>query len=176
MSWNFDAAHSKVGFAVRHMMISKVRGEFKDFNVDLRLDPHNLENSKVDVTVQVDSVDTNNADRDGHLRSADFFNTEEHPTMTFESTSFRGTGDGGVEITGDLTIKGNTREVTLTGEQLGPVKSPFGGKSVGYNLTGELDREAFGLTWNQALETGGVLVGKKVEIVVEAEVTKPDEE
>ncbi|QDG50508.1 YceI family protein [Persicimonas caeni] len=176
MSWNFDAAHSKIGFAVRHMMISKVRGDFKEFDVDLRLDPHNLEDSSVSVTVQVDSIDTNNADRDGHLRSADFFATDEYPTMTFESTGFRDAGDGDVEITGDLTIKGTTHEITLTGEQLGPVKSPFGGKSVGYSLTGELDREAFGLTWNQAMETGGVLVGKKVEIVVEAEVTKADEE
>ena len=175
MTWTFDKSHSKVGFAVRHMMISKVRGDFKDYDVEISLDPDNLQDSKVRASIDVASIDTNNADRDAHLRSEDFFDAEEYPTIDFESTSFRRTDDGDVELTGDLTIRGTTREVTLAGEQMGPAKNPFGGgQAVGYSLTGELDREEFGLSWNQALETGGVLVGKKIEIVVETEVAEAE--
>ncbi len=173
MSWKLDNSHTKVGFAVRHMMISKVRGEFKSFNADIDIDPENLEGSKVRATIEVDSIDTNNEDRDGHLRSEDFFHAEEYPTIDFESTAFRSGGDGHVEIDGNLTVRGETHPITLTGEQLGPAKNPFGDSySVGYSLRGELDREEFGLTWNQALETGGWLVGKKVVIEIEAEAAQ----
>jgi polyisoprenoid-binding protein YceI len=169
MSWQLDPSHSRVGFAVRHMMISKVRGEFKNFDAELDLDPDDLEGSSVRATIHTDSVHTNNEKRDGHLRSEDFFAVEDHPTIDFASTAFRHDENGNVEVDGDLTIRGVTRNITLSGEQLGPAKSPWGGLSVGYSLSGELDREDFGLTWNEALETGGVLVGKTVELVIEAE-------
>lgn len=170
MNWQLDASHTKVGFAVRHMMVSKVRGEFKEFEADIDIDPNDLAGSKVTAKIHVDSIDTNNDDRDGHLRSADFFNVEEYPYIEFESTEFRSDGDGNVEIDGDLTIRGETHPITLTGEQLGPAKSPFAdAKSVGYNLSTTIERENFGLNWNKALETGGFLVGKKVEIEIDAE-------
>ena len=173
MSWKLDHAHTKVGFAVRHMMISKVRGNFTKFDADIDIDPNNLADSKVRATIDASSIDTNNIDRDAHLRSADFFNADEHPTLEFESTKFRSHDDGKVEIDGNLTIRGTTRPITLTGEQLGPAQNPFdGSRSVGYNLRAELDREAFGLQWNQALETGGFLVGKKVTIEIDAEAVE----
>jgi polyisoprenoid-binding protein YceI len=176
MTWQLDQSHSKVGFAVRHMMISKVRGDFKNYEVDLDLDPNNLKGSTIKARIHTASIDTDNEDRDKHLRSEDFFNVEEHPTMTFESTGFEEDGEGHVEITGDLTIGEQTHPIVLRGEKLGPAKSPWGQTSVGFSLSAELDREQFGLTWNQALETGGVLVGKKVEITVEAEVVKQEQE
>jgi polyisoprenoid-binding protein YceI len=176
MTWQFDPSHSKVGFAVRHMMISKVRGKFNNYEVDLDLDPTNLAGSKIRASVETASIDTDNDDRDNHLRSEDFFNAEKYPTMSFESTEMTDDGDGNVEITGDLTIGEQTHPIVLRGEKLGPAKSPWGTMSVGFSLSTELDREQFGLTWNQALETGGVLVGKKVEITVEAEVVKQEQE
>jgi polyisoprenoid-binding protein YceI len=171
MTWKLDNAHSKIGFTVRHMMISKVHGEFKDFEVDLNLDPANPENSQITATIDAASINTNQSDRDNHLRSADFFDAEEHPKLKFESTSLRKTGDGEVELAGNLTIRGVTRPITLKGEQLGPVKNPLSqAETVGYTLSGELNREDYGLTWNQAMETGGVMVSKKINIVIEVEV------
>lgn len=171
MTWTLDTAHSKIGFVVRHMMISKVRGEFKQYTADVKIDPNHLETATINVEVDINSVDTNQNDRDNHLRSADFFNVEEFPKMTFTSTSFKSLGGGKVELTGDLTIRGTTKPVTLKGEQEGPVKNPFSGQTtVGYTLEGSINREDFGLTWNQAMETGGVLVGKEIKINIEAEV------
>lgn len=172
MSWSLDTAHSKVGFAVKHMMISKVRGEFTNFEAEIDIDPQNLSNSSVEAQIDVSSVDTSNADRDEHLRGEDFFGAEKYPEITFKSTEFQSGDDGSVELTGDLTIRDVTREVTLTGQQQGPAKSPWGDEVIGYNLTGQINRKDFDLTWNQALETGGVLVGKTVEIEIDAEVVR----
>ncbi|MFP4598308.1 MAG: YceI family protein [Persicimonas sp.] len=174
MTWKLDNSHTKVGFAVRHMMISKVRGDFKSFEADIDLDPSDLAGSSIKAKIDVSSIDTNDEKRDGHLLSEDFFAADEYPTIEFNSTELRDNGDGAVEIAGDLTIRGVTRPIVLTGEQLGPAQSPWGGLSVGYSLTGEVNREDFGLSWNQALETGGVLVGKKVEIIVEAEAAEAE--
>lgn len=171
MTWKLDKAHSKVGFTARHMMISKVHGEFKDFEVDLKIDPTNLESSKIKATIDASSIHTNQIDRDTHLRSKDFFHVEGHPSIVFESTSFRKTGDDEVELSGNLTIRGTTKPVVLKGEQVGPVVNPLNQvKTVGYSLRGEVNREDFGLTWNQAMEAGGVLVSKKIGIEIEAEI------
>lgn len=173
MTWTLDNAHTKVGFDVRHMMISKVHGTFKDFQVELKFDPDNLNSSTIKAEIDVQSIDTNQTDRDAHLRSGDFFDVEKFPKMLFESTSFKKTGGDKVEIVGDLTIRDVTKSVTLKGEQLGPVTNPFTSQTtIGYSLTGAINRDDFGLNWNQALETGGVLVGKEIKLTIEAEVAK----
>lgn len=176
MSWNVDTSHATVGFSVRHMMVSRVSGEFQDFEAEVDLDPDNLEDSHVRAVIDAGSIDTGDEDRDDHLKSDDFFGVEEYPTIEFESTEIDSNGDGEVEVTGDLTIRDETRTVTLTGEQRGPAEDPWGSLVVGYSLEGEVDRESFGLTWNQALETGGMLVGNDVALDIEAEVAREQEE
>lgn len=173
MTWTLDLAHSKVGFTVRHLMISKVRGQFNSFSAEVEVDPDNVANTKVRASIDANSIDTNNTDRDNHLRSPDFFNIEEYPTLEFESSAFRSKGDGKIEVDGQLTIRGETHPITLTGEQQGPAANPFSGqRTVGFSLHGEIDRELYGLTWNQGLETGGVMVGKKVTIEIDAEAVE----
>ena len=159
-SYALDVSHSQVGFAVRHLMVSKTRGRFSDFAGVIEIAENPLESS-VDVTIETSSVDTRDEQRDGHLRSGDFFDVEAWPTMTYQSRSVREAGKGQYIVDGDLTIKGVTRSV--------PLELSFEG---GFSAKAELDREAFGLTWNQALETGGVVVGKKVSIEIEAEAIR----
>lgn len=171
MTWNIDSAHSEVGFAVRHMMISTVRGKFTKFEGDVTLDPGKLEEAKVTARIDAASIDTGEEKRDGHLRSADFLDVANYPTLTFTSTRVKRSGDD-VEVTGNLKIKDQEHAVTLKGEVTGPSKDPWGGTRVGFSLSGEIDRETFGLTWNQALETGGVLVAKKVKLVLEVQLVQ----
>jgi len=170
-TYAIDASHSQVGFAVRHMMVSKTRGRFSDFagTVEIAEDP--LESS-VSVTIQTASIDTRDEQRDGHLRSGDFFDAEAWPTITYQSRSVRQAGKGEYVVDGDLTVKGVTRAVPLELTFEGGGSDPWGNVRLGFSAKAELDREAFGLTWNQALETGGVLVGKKVAIEIEAEAVK----
>ncbi len=165
MAWELDNAHSEVGFAVKHMMISTVRGKFTSFSGTLSLDPNDLEHASAKGVVDTASIDTGEEKRDGHLRSADFFDAENHPQITFDTKKVKREGSS-IEVTGDLTIHGKSNEVTLKGTVEGPAKDPWGNQRVGFELAGEIDREAFGLTWNQALETGGLLVAKKVKIDV----------
>ncbi len=168
MAWQIDPTHSQIQFSVRHMMISTVRGRFSAFSAEAEIDSQNLAQSSVSATVQADSVDTGEAQRDGHLKSGDFFDAERYPTISLKSRSVQISGDrASVEV--DLTIRDVTLPVVLKGEVSGPAKDPWGNLRVGWSLTGELDREAFGLTWNQALETGGVLVAKKVKLEIEAQ-------
>lgn len=168
MAWQIDPTHSQIQFSVRHMMISTVRGRFSAFSAEAEIDSQNLAQSSVSATVQADSVDTGEAQRDGHLKSGDFFDAERYPTISLKSRSVQVSGDrASVEV--DLTIRDVTLPVVLKGEVSGPAKDPWGNLRVGWSLTGELDREAFGLTWNQALETGGVLVAKKVKLEIEAQ-------
>ena len=170
MTWELDSKHSEVGFAVRHMMVSKVRGRFERFDAVVELDADQPANSRVEAHIDAASINTGAPDRDTHLRSADFFDVEQHPTIDFRSTRVeRGRGDS-FKVTGDLTIRGVTRKVTLDGEVTGPATDPWGNHRVGFSLRGDIDREDFGLTWNQALEAGGFLVGKKVELSIDAEV------
>lgn len=161
-TWVLDAAHSEVGFSVRHMMISKVRGHFAIKEATL-VAPENPLEAKLDAKVDVTSIDTKDEGRDGHLRSADFFDTENFPTMTFSSTGVRAEG-GDFLVDGDLTIKDVTKPVTFTVEFGGFGTDPWGNYKAGATAKTVINREDFGLTWNAALETGGVLVGKDVTI------------
>ena len=170
-SYALDPSHSQVGFAVRHVMVSKTRGRFSDFAGTVEIGESPLESS-VAVTIQTASIDTRDEQRDGHLRSGDFFDAEAWPTMTYESRSVRKVGEGRYIVDGDLTIKGVTKPIPLELTFEGGAADPWGGVRIGFSAKAELDREAFGLTWNQALETGGVLVGKKVSIEIEAEAVK----
>jgi len=172
MSWQLDSAHSQVQFTVRHMMISKVRGEFQKFSGTVNLDESNPAATTLDISIDVNSINNREAQRDGHLKSPDFFNAEAFPAIIFKSTSVQVTGGNSAVLTGDLTIRGVTKEVKLDVEFLGFAKSPWGNTSAGFTARGSLNREDFGLVWNVALETGGVLVGKEVEINIEAELIK----
>ena len=170
--WTLDPMHTEIGFAVRHMMVSTVKGRFRQFDLEIDVDEQHPENSSLLLTVDAASLDTGVDDRDQHLRAPDFFDVERFATISFRSTRIRRAGDGELKLTGDLTIRDVTREILLTGEFAGPLLDPQGNRRIGVSLSGELDREAFGLTWNTALDTGGVLVGKTVKISVEAEVVE----
>ena len=169
-TWDIDASHSTIGFSVRHLGISKVRGVFSTFSgtVEVAEEPTG---SAVQVEVDVASIDTKDANRDEHLRTNDFFSAPEHPTMTFTSTSIAGGGTQWL-VTGDLTIRGVTRRITLDTTFEGLASDPWGGDRAAFSATAEVDREDFGMTWNAALEAGGVLVGKKVKIEIEAELVR----
>lgn len=164
-NFTFDKEHSSVDFSIKHMMVSKVKGKFNDFNAEATGDINDLSTVQVKASVKVDSLHTNNTDRDGHLKSADFFDAEQYPEITFVSKKI--TED---TITGDLTIKGITNEETFDFEFNGVHKSPMtNGDVTGVIVTGKINREDYGLTWNQALETGGVMVGKEVKFEAGAE-------
>lgn len=171
-SYELDASHTHVGFAIRHMMVSKVRGKFSDVRGSIEITDEPLDSS-VAVTVGLGSVDTRDEQRDTHLRSPDFFDVDNHPDMTFRSTSVTRVSDNRYRVDGDLTIRGVTKQVRLDASFEGALLDPYGNQRIGFSATGEINREDFGLTWNQTLETGGVVVGKKVQIEIEAEATRP---
>jgi polyisoprenoid-binding protein YceI len=172
MAWQIDYSHSDIQFKVRHMMISKVRGRFEKFEGTVNFDPENPTNSTVEISVALDSITTRDEKRDGHLRSADFFDVENHPHMTFTSTRVEQDDEFSGRLIGDLTIRGVTKEVVLDVEYAGLAKAPWGAVSAGFSATGKLNRKDFGLNWNVALETGGVLVGETVEIAIELEIVQ----
>jgi|SRR5690625_2334254 len=160
-----DKVHSAISFEVKHMMVSKAKGQFKDFDIDFSGSFDDLENASVKATIKVDSIDTNNGDRDNHLKSGDFFDAETHPEIVFVSKSIKKVSDSEYDVTGDLTIRGTTNEETFRVDYNGTAKDPMQGKTIaGADFNGTIDREKYGLTWNAALETGGVLVGKDVKI------------
>jgi polyisoprenoid-binding protein YceI len=171
-TWRIDPSHSTVEFAVKHMMISSTKGRFSDFSGEINLDENDLANSTVNVSINVVSIDTHDEKRDEHLRSADFFDAENHPVMTFVSKQVRPKGDDEFEVVGDLTIRGITREVVLKAEREGMGTSPWGNEVAAYTAKTEIDRKDFGLVWNVALETGGILVGDKVKLNLEIEAIK----
>lgn len=175
MSWQIDTAHSHVQFTVRHMMISKVRGSFEAFSGTVEFDESNPTASTIDVEIEVGSINTREAQRDGHLKSADFFDAESYPTMTFKSNRVEKVDDSHGRIIGDLTIKGVTKEVVLDVEYFGLAKSPWGTTSAGASASTKINRKDWGLSWNQALETGGVLVGEEVKIDIEIEIVKQEQ-
>lgn len=158
-----DAAHTRIGFSARHAMVTTVRGQFKEFEGKAHIDTANPADSSVTVTIQTASVDTGVADRDGHLKSADFFDVEQYPEITFVSTEVSRDGDDWT-ITGDLTIKGVTKPVTVEFESTGSARDPFGNLRIGFEGGTSVSRKDWGLTWNAALETGGVLVSDKVKL------------
>jgi polyisoprenoid-binding protein YceI len=173
--WEIDPAHSTVEFAVKHMMFTTVRGRFKDFKGTVRADEANPDRSSVEVEINAASIDSGSPDRDGHLRSADFLNVEQHPTITFRSKRIEGAmakdGDA-FRLVGDLSIRGTSLEVTLDCVYEGQGTDPWCGRRAGARATGEIDRRQWGLEWNQALEAGGVLVANKVKIEVEVQAVK----
>ena len=168
--WNIDASHSNVQFSVRHMVITKVRGAFKSYSGTLELDDDRTL-GQVDVRIDAASIDTGEPRRDEHLRSTDFLDVASHPQMRFVSSSISRQGDS-YRIAGDLTIRGVTRSVVLDAEFQGQGKDPWGGQRAAFSARTSIDRQDFGLTWNQALETGGVLVGTKIDIEIEVQAVK----
>lgn len=174
--WTIDTAHSSAGFSVKHMMIAKVRGTFDRFSGQLTLDDANIARSAVEVTIEAASIDTREEKRDEHLRSADFFDVANHPQLTFRSTAVRESADGELTVTGDLTIRGVTRSVDLQVERpSAEQKDPWGNIKIGLSAQTKIKRKDFGLTWNAALEAGGVLVGDDVTIDLEIQLIKQTE-
>lgn len=170
--WTLDPTHSEVTFKVKHLMISNVKGEFKNFTATV--DGEDFEKAKIGASIESASIDTNNADRDGHLKSADFFDVENYAKLTFESTSLKKTDDYEYKLTGLLTIKGVSKEVTLDVEFGGVNKDPWGNEKAGFSLEGKINRKDWGLNWNTALETGGVLVSDEVKLQAEVQFVKQE--
>ena len=162
-NYTIDVAHTRLGFSARHAMVTTVRGAFKEFEGTAHVDTANPANSKVELTIKADSIDTGVADRDAHLRSADFFEIESHPEITFSSTNVERDGDDWT-ITGDLTITGTTKPITIEFESTGSARDPFGNLRIGFEGSTTLSRKDWGLTWNAALETGGFLVSDKIKL------------
>ncbi|MDF1545804.1 MAG: YceI family protein [bacterium] len=169
-TWNVDQTHSSVGFKVRHLVVSKTSGVFTDFAGSVEFDGENLAAGSAELTVQVTSVDTDDEKRDNHLRSADFFDVENHPTMSFKSTKVvPGTGSE-FQLVGDLTMKGITKEVTFDCDFNGVMDDPWGNKRAGFSAKTKIDRQDFDVSFSKALETGGLVVGNEVEIMLELEL------
>jgi polyisoprenoid-binding protein YceI len=171
-TWTIDKAHSDIFFTVRHMVITKVRGRFLKWDGTLALDEQDWSKSRVEVAIEAASISTNDEKRDGHLRSADFLDAEKFPKLTFKSTKVEGSGDK-LKVTGDLTIRDVTKSVTLDVEVLGKAKDPWGNNKIAFNGKVAIQREDYGAKWNQALEAGGVLVGKQVDIDLELQAIAP---
>ena len=169
--WKLDPAHTLVEFSAKHLMITTVKGRITDVEGTIVSDERELRNSSVEATLKAATIDTRTEQRDQHLRSADFLNADQFPEIRFKSTRIEGDKDS-FKLTGDLTIRGVTRPIVLDVQFEGRTKDPWGGDRVGFSATGKIDRREFGLTWNQALETGGVVVGNDVKINLEVEAVK----
>ena len=176
MAWQVDKSHTHVNFTVRHMMISKVRGEFTKYDIDVNFDEANPTNTTVDVTIYADSINTRDEQRDGHLRSPDFLNAEANPVITFKSKKVEQHGPNKGRLIGDLTIRDVTHEVALDVEYSGVVKGPWGGSSAGFSAKTTVNRKDWNLTWNVALEAGGWLVSDQITIEIELELAQVAEE
>ena len=170
-TWNLDPTHTHIGFTVRHMMVAKVRGSFNDFTAEISIGEDPLD-STLSAVVQMASIDTGNGDRDGHLRTNDFFAIDEFPTMSLVSTGFVDNGGGSYTMNADLTIKGVTKPVAFDLEFDGVGQDPWGNTKAGFSATATINRKDFGIEWNAPLETGGVLVGEQVKIEIDAEIAK----
>jgi polyisoprenoid-binding protein YceI len=169
-TWNIDPVHSHAQFKVKHMMISNVKGEFTAVSGTLKLDREDLTRSYIEASIDAASINTRDAQRDGHLKSADFLEVDKFPALTFKSTRVAAKSDGELSVTGDLTIRGVTRSVTFEVEDLSaPAKDPWGNTRIGLTAATRINRKDFGLTWNTALETGGILVGDDVAITLDVE-------
>ncbi|GMA52201.1 polyisoprenoid-binding protein [Alicyclobacillus contaminans] len=171
-NWAIDVAHSNIEFSVKHMMFSTVRGSFKQFDATVVADPEDLTSAEIEFTIDVASIDTGNNDRDVHLRSADFFDVEKFPKITFQATQIVKTGADQYDVTGDLTLHGVTRSETFKVTFEGQGKDPWGNEKVGFSAQGKLNRSDYGLTWNAALETGGVLVSDQVKFELDIQAAK----
>jgi polyisoprenoid-binding protein YceI len=172
--WAIDKDHSSVDFSIRHMMIANVKGTFQNFSAVVEADVTDLSDATIDFKVELSSIDTRNKDRDAHLVSADFFDVEKYPEMTFRSTDIKKNGEGEYDVIGDLTIHGITMPETFSVTFEGQGKDPWGNEKVGFSAQGTINRADYGLTWNSALETGGVLVGDKVKVSLQIEASKAE--
>jgi polyisoprenoid-binding protein YceI len=171
--WQIDPSHSDVQFAVRHLMISTVKGRFAEVSGTVAFDPENPIDIQVDVTIPVASLQSHNEQRDAHLKSPDFFDAENHPTLTFRGRRIEGDVSERFKLIGDLTIRGITKEVALQVSTEGAGEDPWGNERMGFHATTQINRFDFGLQWNAALETGGVVVGSDVKITIDVEVMRP---
>lgn len=167
--WTIDSTHSEIGFKVKHMMFTNVSGKFDSYEATIITDEDNFENASIEFSADINSINSNNADRDNHLKSGDFFDVENHPKLTFKATSFTKKGDD-FELVGDLTLRGVTKPVKLEAEFSGLMKDPWGNTKAGLNISGKINRKDWGLNWNSALETGGVLVGEEVRLNIELQL------
>ena len=173
-TYAIDPTHSRIGFVARHAMVTKVRGSFNEFEGSGYFDAENPANSHLELTIQAASIDTRNADRDGHLKSNDFFDMETYPTIRFASTAVEQTGDTEYRVTGDLTIKGVTKPVTVDFEYTGSAVDPYNNTRIGLEGTTTVNRKDWGVNWNAALEAGGVLVSEKVTLEFEVSAIRTD--
>lgn len=174
-TYHVDASHSRIGFVARHAMVTKVRGSFNEFEGSGYFDAENPANSHLAIVIQAASIDTRNADRDGHLKSGDFFDMATYPTIGFTSTAVAGTGDGNYSVTGDLTIKDVTKSITFDLELGGTAVDPWGSTRLGLEGSAVINRKDWGVNWNAALEAGGVLVSEKVTLEFEISAVKAAE-
>lgn len=170
--WAIDPTHSEIGFKVKHMMFTNVSGKFDTYDATIETDDDNFENANMEFSANINSINTNNTDRDNHLKSADFFDADNHPKLTFKASSFTKIDGHNYELTGDLTIKGITKTVKFPVEFSGLMKDPWGNTKAGLNIEGKINRKDWGLNWNSALETGGVLVGEEVKLNIELQLAK----
>jgi polyisoprenoid-binding protein YceI len=170
--YNLDVSHSRIGFAVRHAMVAKVRGSFGEFKGSAHLDFSDASASTVRLAIKAASIDTGTPDRDAHLRSNDFFAMEQYPEISFASTAVESSGEATYRVEGDLTIKGVTKPVTLECEFLGSAVDPYGNTRVGFECSATIDRRDWGVTWNAVLDAGGVMVGEKVTLEIGASLIK----
>jgi polyisoprenoid-binding protein YceI len=170
--WILDPTHSEIQFKIRHLMITHVTGSFGKFNAEVQTTDENFETAKIKFTAEVDSITTNNEQRDGHLKSADFFEISKYPTLTFVSTKFEKVSGEEYMLNGDLTFHGVTKNIKLKVEHGGIIKDPWGNTRTGFTIGGKLNRKDFGLQWNAATETGGVVLGDDVNLHASVEFTK----
>jgi polyisoprenoid-binding protein YceI len=172
--WAVDAAHSSIEFSIKHMMIANVKGTFNQYEATIEADPSDLTSANIQFNIDLASIDTRNTDRDNHLRSGDFFDVENNPKMTFNSTSIEKKGDDEYRLTGDVSLNGVTKSETFLVTFEGQGQDPWGNQKVGFSAEGTLKRSDYNLTWNAALETGGVLVGDKVKVSLEIQAAKAE--
>lgn len=170
--WTIDTAHSEINFKVKHLVISTVTGKFNSFDASLETSDENFEDASIYFEADINSIDTNNEDRDNHLKADDFFNAEEHPKLTFKSTSFKHLGDDHYKLIGDLTIRGNTKPVELDAVYGGTVQDLYGNTKAGFEVSGTINRKEFGLKWNGVTETGNLVVSEDVKLDLNVQFTK----
>ena len=176
MNWQFDYGHTYIGFTGRHLMVATVRGEFEKFTGTVEFDEHDLTRSKTEIQIEAASVNTRNAQRDEHFRSADFFDVEQYPYITFKSKKVILTGANQGQLIGDLTIRNITREVVLDAEYSGVSQSPWNTYSAGFNLRARINRKDWGLNWNMVLARGGIVASDEITLTIDLELTRPVEE
>lgn len=172
IKWAIDPTHSEIQFKVKHLVISTVTGRFNSFDASIETGGDKFEDAEIEFSADINSIDTRNEDRDTHLKSADFFNAAEHPELIFKSNSFTKTGEGEYELSGDLTIRGITKQVKLSADYGGTVVDPYGNTKAGFDVTGKINRKEFGLTWSAVTEAGKIVVSDEVKLLLSVQFVK----